>query len=79
VPETEQDAPDPAEARLVALLALLRMEPARSDPALALAIVRRARWEWRVRHATQTLAGFAAALGGGLLIAVRRTPSAPRP
>ena len=65
-----------AEARVLALLALLRTEPFGTDPHLAPAIIRRARWELRVRHATHTLLGFAATLGGGLLMTVRHPPRA---
>ncbi len=51
------DAPaDPAEARLLELMAPLRAERPSGDPGMALAVVSRARWQTQLRGALR-LAG----------------------
>lgn len=58
-----EPAPDPAEARLGELLAPLREEGPESSQSLALTVVRRARWQARLRGALKAVGQFASAAG----------------
>jgi hypothetical protein len=58
-----EPAPDPAEARLGELLQSLREEEPESSHSLALTVVRRARWQARLRGALRTFGQFASAAG----------------
>lgn len=54
---------DPAEARLGELLQSLREEAPESSHSMALTVVRRARWQARLRGALQAVGQFASAAG----------------
>lgn len=58
-----ETTPDPAEARLGELLQTLREEQPESSHSLALTVVRRARWQSRLRGALKVVGQFASAAG----------------
>ena len=60
-PSDADDPPTPAEARLSQLLEPLRADPPRSQPGMALDIVRTARWQAALRGALRAASQLAVA------------------
>lgn len=74
--DPESDAPPtPAEARLSELLGPLRDDPPRSQPGMALDVVRTARWQSAFRGALRAVSHFAVAAAdvARLFLGGRRT------
>lgn len=63
-PEPLDPPPEPAEARLGDLLTTLREDPPEPGHALAVRVVRRARWQRGLRAALAVVTQFAGAAGG---------------
>jgi hypothetical protein len=61
-----------AEQRLLALLAVLRVDPADDDAAAVRRLMLSLRWQRAVRSALATVGAFAGTLGDGLSLLLRR-------
>lgn len=69
------DPPTPAEARLTQLLEPLRTDPPRSEPDLAVSVVRSARWQSALRGALRAASQIAVAAGDVARLIIGRGPS----
>lgn len=74
-----EDELTPAERRLVALLALVRVDAPRTSPAFTRAVMRTVRWQSAAREALSALANLAAAVVGGAGVLLPRGRRKNRP
>lgn len=77
----ESELLSPAEARLVALLELLRLEAPRAEDSLTERVMRTARWQYALRGTLRLLSEIVAALTEGLALVFglreQRLPESP--
>lgn len=67
-PEGREEALSAAEARLLALLAVLRAEAPRPEDSLTEAIMRSARWQYALRATARLVGDLVAILADGLAL-----------